>query len=141
MQWRGGSCSFPWVEDYRSLRRFCVLAARRALLGLLGTALVGLVHFAEVQTTVSLYLCRVWAWGTWRVNESSPPPHPPLPFVVVGREVESLYRIKFILNSLFIEFDLAWKRPLQRVQLFHNTVFPTPTSRGKWQRVAIFGLI
>lgn len=43
VQWRGGGCRFPWVEDYRSLRRFCVLGARGALLGLLEAALAGLV--------------------------------------------------------------------------------------------------
>lgn len=67
VQWRGGSCGFPWVEDYRSLRRFCVFSAaeaRGALLGLVEMALVDLTHFAKVQTIVSLHLGKTWAWGT-----------------------------------------------------------------------------
>lgn len=65
----GGSCSFSWVEDYRSLRRFCVLAARR--LGVRSS----FVHFAKVRTTVSLHLGKMWAWGTClRTRFPLPPP-------------------------------------------------------------------
>lgn len=67
VQWRGGSYGFSGVEDYRSLRRFCVFSAaeaRAALLGLLEMALVGLARFAKVQTIVILHLGKMWARGT-----------------------------------------------------------------------------
>lgn len=68
MQWRGGSCSFSWVEDYRSRRRFCDLAsleARAELPGLLKTALVGLSEFAPWQNV---------GVGRLDINESVFPP-------------------------------------------------------------------
>lgn len=63
----GGSCSFSWIEDYRSLRRFCVLEsseARAAFPGLLETALVGLSEFAPWQNV---------GVGHLRISESFSP--------------------------------------------------------------------
>lgn len=79
----GGEEAFLGFEDYRSPRRFCVLEARGALLGLVGSALDGLARFPKLETTASLHLGKVWAWGTC-VGRSLPPP--PL-FVMVGGKV------------------------------------------------------
>lgn len=124
MQWRGGSCSFSWVEDYKSLRSFCVLEsseARAAFLGPLETALVGLSEFAPQQNV---------GVGHLRISESFFPL-----FVMVGREVQQFYRHcvadKVQSQPYFYRIIQLGKRPLYHVQLFDNTVFPTPTSTGE----------